>query len=128
MRYFCPPSIRDNYRWQLLHIARGDRSVEEYTREFFRLSRHVVDVMQDERRVVELFVIGLGSAYICIWTADQRLQSLIEEAIQLERRHIRHGTIPDPYESGSTRAAQGLAAYFLVRQYGCSGRGYLPAE
>ena len=24
LRYFCPASMRDNYRWQLLHIARGD--------------------------------------------------------------------------------------------------------
>ena len=41
--FMCPPSIRHNYRWQILHIARRDRSVEEYTRKFFRLSRHTVD-------------------------------------------------------------------------------------
>ena len=45
LRYFCPPSMRDNFRWQLLHIVKGDRSVEEYTREFFRLSHHAEDVM-----------------------------------------------------------------------------------
>ena len=49
LRYFCLPSIRDNYRWKLLHILRGDRSVEEYIYEFLRLSHHVVDVMHDER-------------------------------------------------------------------------------
>ena len=26
-RYFYLASMRDNYRWQLLHIARGERSV-----------------------------------------------------------------------------------------------------
>ena len=51
--------MRDNYRCQLLHIARGERSVEEFTCEFFRLSHHTADVMQDERRVVELYVIGV---------------------------------------------------------------------
>ena len=77
--------MRDNYIWQLLHIARGERSVEEFTREFFRLSRHVVDVMQDDRRAVELYMTGLGLAYIGIRTEDRRLESVVEEARQLER-------------------------------------------
>ena len=85
MRYFYPPSIRDNFRWQLLHIVRGDRSVEEYTHEFFRLSRYTADVMQDERRVVELFMTGLGPAYIGIQTEDRSLESVVEEVRQLER-------------------------------------------
>ena len=70
LRYFYPASMRDNYRWQLLYIARGERTVEEYTREFFRLSHHVVNVMQDERRAVELYVTRLGPAYIGIQTKD----------------------------------------------------------
>ena len=45
LRYFYLASMKDNYRWQLLHIARGERSVEEYTCEFFGLSHHVADVM-----------------------------------------------------------------------------------
>ena len=73
LRFFCPASVRDNYRWQLLHIARGERSIKEFTHEFFRLSRHATDVMQDERRVVELYMIGFGPAYIGIRTEDQRL-------------------------------------------------------
>ena len=85
LRYFCPPSMRDNYRWQLLHIGRGDRSVEDYTREFFRLSRHTEDVMRDEMRVVELYVTGLGPAYIGIRTEGWDLDSVIEEAKQMER-------------------------------------------
>ena len=80
LRYFCPASMRDNYRWQLLHIARGEWSVEEYTREFFILSRHAVDMIQDERRAVELYVTGLDPTYIGIQTEDRRLESVIEEA------------------------------------------------
>ena len=80
LRYFCPASIRDNYRWQLLHIARGDRLIEEYTFEFFKLSRHAADVIQDERRVVELYMIGLGPTYFSIWIEDHRLESVAEEA------------------------------------------------
>ena len=80
LRYFYPASIRDNYRWQLLHIARGDRSVKEYTHEFFRLSYHVVNVMQDERRAVKLYVTRLGLTYIDIQTEDRRLESVVKEA------------------------------------------------
>ena len=70
LRFFCPASMRDNYRWQLLHITRGEWSVEEFTHEFFKLSRHTTDVMQDERRSVELYVTGFGPAYIGIQTED----------------------------------------------------------
>ena len=77
--------MRENYRWQLLHIVKGDRSVEEYTHEFLKLSRHVIYMMQDERRVIELFMTRLGPTYIGVRTKDQRLESVIEEARQLER-------------------------------------------
>ena len=36
---------------------------------------------------MELFLIGLGPAYIGIRIEDQRLESVIEEARQLERQH-----------------------------------------
>ena len=39
---------------------------------------------------------GLGPAYIGIRTEDWRLESVVEEARQLERRDIMHGTIPNP--------------------------------
>ena len=94
--------MRDNYKWQLLHIVRGEWSVEEFTHEFFRLSRYAMDVIQDESREVELYVIGLGPTYIGIWTEDRRLESVVEEARQFERRHIMHGTILDPYLSSSS--------------------------
>ena len=68
LRFFCPAFVRDNYRWQLLYIARGEQSVEEFTCEFFRLSRYTVDVMQDERRAVKLYMTGLSPAYIGIRT------------------------------------------------------------
>ena len=63
--------------------------------------RHTLDVIQDDRRLVELFVTGLGAAYISISTEGRRLDSVIEEARQLERHHIIHDTIFDPYASGS---------------------------
>ena len=59
LRYFYPASMRDNYRWKLLHISKGDQSVAEYTHEFLRLGHHVLEVIQDNKRVVELFVTGL---------------------------------------------------------------------
>ena len=85
LRFFCPSSMRENHRWRLLHIAKGDRSVDEYTREFLRLGRFAPDVMQDDDRSAELYVIGLGSAYISIRPGGRTLLSVIEEARQLER-------------------------------------------
>ena len=38
--------------------------MEEYTREFFRLSRYATDVLQDIPRVVELYVFGLGPEFM----------------------------------------------------------------
>ena len=60
MRFFCPSSVREEQRWKLLNLVRGDRSVEEYTREFFRLSRYATDVILDVPRAVELYMFGLG--------------------------------------------------------------------
>ena len=53
----------------------------------------------DERRAVDLFVIGLGSAYTSMHTEGHNLEHVIEEGRMLERRHIRQGTIVDPYLS-----------------------------
>ena len=72
-------------------------------REFLRLSRHAVDVMGYERRVVDLYVTGLGSTYVGIRTEGYTLESIIDEARQLVRRHIRHSTIPNLYMSGDGR-------------------------
>ena len=89
-------------RWQLLHITKGGRSVEDYTREFFRLLRHAPDVRDNERRAVDLFMTRLGSAYASMHTDGHNLERVIEKARMLERRHIRKGTISDPYMGSSS--------------------------
>ena len=78
--FFHPASTRENYRWQLIHLVSGDRSVEEFTHEFLRLGRFAPDIMQDEDRASELFVISLGSAYIGIKPEGRTLYSIMEEA------------------------------------------------
>ena len=95
MQFFCPPAMRDAYKWQF----RGDKSVDDYMREFLRLSRHTADMMGDECRSVDLYVTGLGPTYVEILTEGRTLESIIDEARQLERRPIMHGMIPDPYMS-----------------------------
>ena len=50
LRFFYPSSTRENYRWQLMHLVKGDRSVEDFTHEFLRLGWYAPDVMQDEDR------------------------------------------------------------------------------
>ena len=57
LRFFCPSSTRENYRWQLMHLVKGDRSVEDFTHEFLRLRWYAPDVMHDEDQAAELFVI-----------------------------------------------------------------------
>ena len=80
--------------------------MEEYTREFFRLSCYATDVIQDVPRAVELYVFGLGPEFMVIRPEGRSLESVVEEARQVERRHIRHGTLPDPSQSGCVRPTQ----------------------
>ena len=63
-----------------MHLVKGDRSVEDFTHEFLRLGWFAPDVMQDEDRASELYVIGLGSAYISIKPGGRTLHSVIEES------------------------------------------------
>ena len=86
-----------------MHLVKGDRSVEDFTHEFLRLGRFAPDVMQDEDRASELYVIGLGSAYISIRPGGRTLHSVIEEARQLERHYTMYGSVADPYAGGSDR-------------------------
>ena len=86
-----------------MHLVKGDRSVEDFIHEFLRLGRFAPDVMQDEDRASELYVIGLGSAYISIKPGGRTLHSVIEEARQLERRYTIYGNISDPYAGSSGR-------------------------
>ena len=48
MRRFCLEPMRMSHRLRLMNISRGDRSVEDYTREFLRLSRYAEDLMRDQ--------------------------------------------------------------------------------
>ena len=45
LRFFCPVLTRKNYSWQLMHLVKGDQSVEDFTHEFLRLRRFALDVM-----------------------------------------------------------------------------------
>ena len=92
--------------------------MEEYTREFFRLSRYATDVLQDAPRAVELYVFGLGPEFMVFRPEGRSLESVVEEARQVERRYIRHGTMPDPYQSDSIMPTQ--IAQQLVFQLGSS--------
>ena len=64
MRYLCPPTTKDAYRWQLLQISKGDSSVEDYTREFLILSHHATYMIGDKCRAVDLFMTRLGPTYV----------------------------------------------------------------
>ena len=121
MRFFCPSSLRENYRWQLMHLVRGDRLVDEFTREFLRLGRFAPDVMQDEDRAAELFVIGLGSDYVSIRPGGRTLHSVIEEARQLERRYAMYGNVANPYAGSSSRGMTSQGVQQPSFQLGSAG-------
>ena len=100
MRRFCPEPMRMSYRLRLTNIFRGDRSVEDYTREFLRLSRYAEDLMRDQYFAVTTYVTGLGSAFAGMPTAGLTLESVIELAKEIELRLIRQGAMPDSYQIG----------------------------
>ena len=61
-----------------MHLVKGDRSVENFTYEFLRLRRYTLDVIHDEDRVAELFMIGLSLSYVSIRPYGRTLPSIIE--------------------------------------------------
>lgn len=78
-----------SYRLRLTNISRGDRSVEEYTREFLRLSRYAEDMMRDQYFIITTYVTGLGSVFSGMATAGLNLEEVIELANEIELRLIR---------------------------------------
>ena len=82
-----------------MHLVKGDRSVEDFTHEFLRLGWYAPDGMRDEDRVSELFVIGLGSAYIGIKLEGRTLHSVKKK--KLKRRYTMYGTMSNLYVSSS---------------------------
>ena len=104
-----------------MHLVKSDWSVEDFTHEFLRLGRFAPDVMQDEDRAAELFVIGLGSAYVSIQPGGRTLYSVIEEARQFERRYAMYSTVPNPYVSGSSRGVMPQGVHQPIFQLGSTG-------
>ena len=100
MRRFCPEPVRMSYRLQLTNIFRGDRSVEDYTREFLRLSRYAEDLMRGQYFAVTIYVTGLGFAFAGMPTEGLTLESVIELAKEIELRLISQGAMPDFYQIG----------------------------
>ena len=47
--------------------------------------RHTTDVREDESRAMDLFMTGLGPTYVGIHIEGHTLESVIQEARQLER-------------------------------------------
>ena len=87
-----------SYRLRLTNIFRGDRSVEDYTREFLRLSRYVEDLMRDQYFAVTTYVTSLGSAFAGMPIAGLTMESVVELAKEIELRLIRQGAMPDSYQ------------------------------
>ena len=62
--------------------------MEEYTREFFRLSHFAIIT----------YVTSLGIAFVGMPTTRLTLESVIELAKKIELRLIRQGVMPDSYQ------------------------------
>ena len=109
-----------SYRLRLTNICRDDRSVEDYTREFLRLSRYAEDLMRDQYFTVSTYVTGLGSAFAEMPTAGLTLESVIELAKEIELRLIRQGVMPDLYQVGNALTSGFQSAQHPVFQIGSS--------
>ena len=88
MRRFCPEPIQMSFRLRLTNISKGDKSVEEYTREFLRLGRYAEDLMRDQYFAVTTYVTGLDSVFIGITTIGLTFEFVIELAKENKLRHI----------------------------------------
>ena len=59
--FFCPSFTRENYKWQLMHLVKGDGFMEDFTHQFLRVGRFAPGVMQDEDRAFELIeILGIN--------------------------------------------------------------------
>ena len=88
----------------MTNISRGDRSLEEYTREFLKLSRYAKDMIRDQYITVTTYVTSLGSIFAGIPTTGLSLEAMTELAKEIKLRLIRQGVMPNFYQIGGTRA------------------------
>ena len=73
--------------------------MENYIREFLRLSRYAEDLIRDQYFAVTTYVTGLGFAFARMPTAGLTLEVVIELAKGIELRLIRQGVMPDLYQT-----------------------------
>ena len=118
MRRFCPESMRMSQRLRLTNIFRGNRYVENYTREFLRLSRYAEDLMRDHYFTVTIYVTGLGFAFAGMPTAGLTLEAIIELAKGIEFRLIRQGVMPDLYQTEGVLIGRSQSTHGTTFQIG----------
>ena len=109
-----------SYRLRLTNICKDDRLVEDYDREFLRLSQYAEDLMRDQYFTVSTYVTGLGSAFAEMPTAGLTLESVIELAKEIELRLIRQGVMPDLYQVRNVLTRGYQSAQHTVFQIGSS--------
>ena len=122
MRRFCLEPMRMSHKLRLTSITRGDRSVEEYTREFLRLGRYAEDLMRDQYFAITTYVTGLGSAFAGMATAGLTLESVIELAKEIELRLVRQGAMPDFYQMGDLWSGGFQSTPYTTFQIGSSSQ------
>ena len=86
-----------SYRLRLTNISKGDRSVEEYTREFFILSRCAEDMIRDQYFTITIYVTSLGTAFTEMPIIGLTLEKVMKLDKEIEQRLIRQEVIPDYY-------------------------------
>ena len=78
-----------SYRLRLTNIYIGDQSVEEYTREFFRLSHYTEDRMRDQYFAITTYVTSLGTSFTGMPIVGLTLEEVMKVAKEIEQRLIR---------------------------------------
>ena len=129
--YFLSFATRETFRLQFMNISKGDKSVDDYTTEYIRLSRFASEMIVNEMRKNHHYVTGLGPHFASL-NSSCRLQftELVNEARNLEKILITHGTIPDSRQGkrqvvGGQSSSQQPTRFTTGSGQG-SGSGFIP--
>ena len=96
---YYPDSFRDKMNDALNHIQQGDKTADEYERDFNNIVRFVPSVASDEREKARKFFIGLNARY----------------------REVMGRNSPTTYIT-TVEEARGMETHFNLR---CSSRGVI---
>ncbi|XP_050222343.1 uncharacterized protein LOC126672437 [Mercurialis annua] len=84
------PAMTEGHRDKLLVLKKGDRSVNEYTTAFVRLSRFAPDLQTEQQRVNDRYVKGLGADFISLLTEPHKEFPIVVDSARRMETNLLH--------------------------------------